>query len=195
LKNNCIKEGVFESQLTEQTNIASYRSLSLAKKTSNKIKPNVKISKKSLICDDILLDKVKLFEKPFKSERLHSLGKSNIPVMLVFIYINKDELNELYTIKSVSKQLDIVRSSSQHSMEMFSKLKELENNLKLIHKEIEEIKNKELKRISNEFLTNEYGRRFGVSEENVISAMIGEENAYEEYGKFIKEQKVLVISE
>jgi uncharacterized protein with von Willebrand factor type A (vWA) domain len=76
-------------------------------------------------------------------------------------------------------------------MDMFQKLKELDKSLEIIHKEIEDIKNKELKRISNEFLTNEYGRRFGVSEENVISAMIGEENVYEEYGKFIREQKVL----
>ncbi len=88
MKNNCIKEGVFERELTEQTNAASHRSLSLAYKNSNETKSNVRVSKKSVLCDDILLEKINVYEKPLKSERLLPFGKVNNPMMKVFLHIN-----------------------------------------------------------------------------------------------------------
>ena len=53
------------------------------------------------------------------------------------------------------------------------------------------MKTNELKRINKEFLTNDYKRRFNISQETIISAIIGENLASTELIRQLREQKVI----
>lgn len=59
--------------------------------------------------------------------------------------------------------------------------------------EIQTQKKRELNRISKEFLTNDYQRRYNVRQEVVVSAICGEDNMNSEYTRLIREQKVKFI--
>ena len=56
--------------------------------------------------------------------------------------------------------------------------------------EINDLKTKELDRISKEFLLHQYGRKFNVKLEDVISALIGEEQLYNEIERQNRKKKV-----
>ena len=52
------------------------------------------------------------------------------------------------------------------------------------------LRTNELKRINKEFLINDYTRRFKITQESVISALIGEDLTESEYNILKKEQNV-----
>ena len=77
------------------------------------------------------------------------------------------------------------------SFKFIQKIRDLEKQHQEIKEELNEMKQKELKRINKDFLINDYKRRFNVSQETVISAIIGEDNAANELIKQKRDQKVL----
>ncbi len=66
----------------------------------------------------------------------------------------------------------------------------LEKQADKIRKEINHLKNEELERISKEFLMNDYERRFCITLDQVISAIIGEDQTATEFAHQNRLQKV-----
>ncbi len=73
---------------------------------------------------------------------------------------------------------------------MMTKITEFEKIYDACKNEIQIYKKRELNRISKEYLTNDYERRYNVKQEIVISAICGEDNMNAEFSRLIREQKV-----
>lgn len=71
------------------------------------------------------------------------------------------------------------------------KINENEKIYRNCKKEIQTKKREELSRISKEFLTNDFERRYNVSQDIVVSAICGEDNLNQELSRLIREQKVI----
>lgn len=57
----------------------------------------------------------------------------------------------------------------------------IEKQSEKLRKEINQMKNDELERVSKEFLMNDYERRFSITLDQVISALIGEDQTATEF--------------
>jgi hypothetical protein len=73
---------------------------------------------------------------------------------------------------------------------LMSKITENEKIYENFKKEIITQKRIELSRISKEFLTNDFERRYNVSQDILVSAICGEDNMNQELSKVLREQKV-----
>jgi hypothetical protein len=119
----------------------------------------------------------------------HSIG-------LVLSYssiLDKYENEENLSIKQISSMLQNsknIMNLDQDSFVYLKAIKQLENEEANISKTLNEMQRAELMRINNEFLFNDYERRFKVTQEEVVSALIGEDYTPFEYNKLIREQKV-----
>ena len=78
------------------------------------------------------------------------------------------EMDTIYMEKNKNVKFD------SETIIMFKEIKSLEKIEEELVKEMSEMKTNELKRINKEFLTNNYSRRFNVTQECVISALVGE---------------------
>lgn len=67
---------------------------------------------------------------------------------------------------------------------------ELESLLVSLKKDLEKLKDNEIKRISREFLINDYERRFKVDIERVLSSIVGHNNIVSEMKKIHKERNL-----
>jgi hypothetical protein len=76
------------------------------------------------------------------------------------------------------------------TLQLLDKIHELETEEGKIKTTIHDIKRTEMDRVFKEFLTNDYERRFKVTKNIVISALIGEENVTDELTRQAREQKV-----
>jgi len=76
---------------------------------------------------------------------------------------------------------------------LMTKISEYEKVYENCKSEIQISKKRELNRISKEYLTNDYERRYNISQETVISAICGEDNMNAEFSRLIREQKVFII--
>lgn len=74
---------------------------------------------------------------------------------------------------------------------LMSKISEFEKIYNNCKKEIQTQKRIELSRISKEYLTNDFERRYGVSQDVVVSAICGEDNMNQELSRVMREQKVI----
>ena len=79
---------------------------------------------------------------------------------------------------------------SDESTKIIKEIKKLEKSEEEITKEMHNLRTNELKRINKEFLINDYTRRFKITQESVISALIGEDLTESEYNILKKEQNV-----
>ncbi len=115
---------------------------------------------------------------------IKSKNKIKINLRNLNLGIGKYNANNSYTFKNVIKKLDdekkIKNKNEQENLEVFLQLKKLKE---CILKEIEILKKKEMNRIVKEFLENDYERRFKVSFEIVLSALVGEYNMIRENEK------------
>ena len=128
--------------------------------------------------------------KKDESEIFHTLplikSKNKIKINLrnLNLGIGKYNANNSYTFKNVIKKLDdekkLKNKNEQENLEVYLQLKKLKE---CILKEIEILKKKEMNRIVKEFLENDYERRFKVSFEIVLSALVGEYNMIRENEK------------
>lgn len=78
----------------------------------------------------------------------------------------------------------------EDSFEIVGKISELEAQYEKKKKNLQKIKRDELDRISKEFLTNEYERRFNVSKKTIVSAIVGEDNTDSEIIRQSREENV-----
>jgi hypothetical protein len=78
------------------------------------------------------------------------------------------------------KSSEINHEKIEEKLKKYESLKELK--IKMLN-EIDILKKKEVKRITREFLENDYERRFNVPIEIVLSALVGEFNLNKEYEK------------
>jgi hypothetical protein len=70
-------------------------------------------------------------------------------------------------------------------------IKELEEQCESLKVEINNLKEEELARINKEFLLKDYCRRYGVTQDVIVSAITGEESAINILTSQIKEQRVM----
>jgi hypothetical protein len=92
-------------------------------------------------------------------------------------------MNEIINVSNDQSKID------ENTINSFKAVKELQNSINDLKLKMESLKSKELKRINKEFLTNNYQRRYNITQEEVISAIVGEDNTIKEYAKFVKDQK------
>lgn len=82
----------------------------------------------------------------------------------------------------------------EDSFEIVGKINELEAQYENKKKTLQKIKRDELDRISKEFLTNEYERRFNVSKKTIVSAIVGEDNTDSEIIRQSREENVINLN-
>ena len=68
----------------------------------------------------------------------------------------------------------------------------IEKQADRLRREIVQLKNDELERISKEFLSNDYERRFSITLDQVISALIGEDQTANEFAHQSRLQRVFI---
>ena len=129
---------------------------------------SIKNVNKSISISNISANTSLLFEKFKKVE--------NVPLI---------EMNKL-----LDNSKNIVKSDEE-CLPLFEKIKILEAKEVEINDRLNRMKIDELRRINNEFLLNDYERRFKVTQEEVISALVGEIKTTIEYIKQMKDQKVI----
>ena len=91
------------------------------------------------------------------------------------------------TFKEIS--LIIEKNNKNLEIEKLSGMDDIENlraNIKEIEKEIENMKNNEIKRIFKEYIVNDYQNRYHVSVDIVLAALLGEHTKNIEVNKFAK---------
>ena len=94
------------------------------------------------------------------------------------LFLNFDNENNS---KENSKSNEPSRNKIKDNyMEKYHQLKLI---LRHIEKDIETLKNNELKRIWNEFIGNEYGKKYNIDKKIVISSLVGEHNMIKEIEK------------
>jgi len=122
----------------------------------------------------------------FKSSSLGRLLNNSSSTMIGL------DNEKIYSFREINKYLDENRKPikvDEYSVIYLKEIKTLEEKEAKILNDIEDKKTKELKRINNEFLLNDYERRFNVKEEDVISALIGEDLTASWYNKLLREQR------
>lgn len=99
------------------------------------------------------------------------------------------------SIKDIEKFLNPtpIEVIDKDSINLITAMKEDEQVLITLQAQLAEIKKNELIRINFEFIKNNYERRFNISHEEIISVIVGEENALNEITKQKRELKVFLI--
>jgi len=118
--------------------------------------------------------------------------KSLISLRKMFENVNIDEDDgpKVLSIKENNDILDMGGKKSKIDEESVILLRAFglnENELKVT---METLRNSELKRINREFLANDYHRRFSITQEDVISTLVGEDGVTQEFNKMMREGKV-----
>ena len=93
----------------------------------------------------------------------------------------------LYEVEKVLQKNDQI--IDQESLDLLGKIKLLDKTIKEFKEGMDARKKEELDRLNSEFFKNNYQRRFGVSQEIVISAIIGEDFMIHELFREKKKQK------
>lgn len=93
-------------------------------------------------------------------------------------------------MNKIEEMLTKKQTIDEEVLSLMAKISEYEKIYSTCKSEIQTQKKRELNRISKEYLTNDYERRYNVPQETVISAICGEDNMNAEYSRLIREQKV-----
>ena len=105
----------------------------------------------------------------------------------IYNYLNKidNKISNFYSFRNnhdnfllKNKEKNIIKFEEQEKN--YEELKKLKNK---IVRDLEILKKNELRRISREFLQNDYERRFNVPIEIVLNALVGEKNLIQENEK------------
>lgn len=103
------------------------------------------------------------------------------------IIMRNPEKITLYEVEKVLQKNDQI--IDQESLDLLGKIKLLDKTIKEFKEGMDARKKEELDRLNSEFFKNNYQRRFGVSQEIVISAIIGEDFMIHELFREKKKQK------
>ena len=135
-----------------------------------KIKDYIKMKKKSeKIQNNDYKNRSMNFPVPSKN------NKNKITLKMLLDISNNNISNE-----NISNEEDSLTSRKIECMDKFKKIKSWE---KYIEKNIEQSKNDEIKRIWNEFLVNNYGKKYNIDIRIVISSLVGENDMIKEMEK------------
>jgi hypothetical protein len=162
----------------EKINIPDKHSLPQMNQTGNTFKTDLNMQMKSIELDSA---------NEFDSEEILS---SNVLKGLIAKY--KQENNVWEDNLNMKKIEQIMKKKGQlgeDAMEYIKCVTELESQLKNIQNLMMTMKKTELARVNKEFYTNDYERRYKVSQENMISALIGEDNTPNELSRQKRDQK------
>lgn len=102
-------------------------------------------------------------------------------------FLNKKKQNDSH-VDNFSFSLQLTSTKNQitfddASLKCIAKINKLEQDKNDIVKEMVQLKENEMRRITKEYIDNDYEKRFNVLQDDVISALIGEENKDKEYYK------------
>ena len=81
-------------------------------------------------------------------------------------------------------------NKDQETLVLMGKIADYEKAFNFFKSEIEKEKKREINRINKEFLTNDYQRRYNITQHTLVSAIFGEDNMSFEYTRLMREQKV-----
>ena len=104
-----------------------------------------------------------------------------------------DILSQQFNVANLIELLSKKPKFSEEGNRLISKIKALEENLKIRKREISKNKGDQLSRINKEFMLNDYQRRFKVNQEVLISAIVGKDHLKSEKERQIREQRVYLI--
>jgi hypothetical protein len=93
-------------------------------------------------------------------------------------------------MSKIQDMLEKKKIVDEELLMLMSKISENEKIYENFKKEIILQKRIELSRISKEFLTNDFERRYNITQDIVVSAICGEDNMNQELSKVMREQKV-----
>lgn len=144
----------------------------------------------------ILSDEVKVIEKYYKEKLLResTMDKKERDIIMVEKAIRVGLLPKEYNCinyDSINTFLDEKQKLDPVSIDLINRIKKEEKKYEYIKKEINDLKDREMTRIYNEFLKNEYARRFKVDKKTVVSALIGDK-CYSELNKQERQLKVII---
>ena len=98
--------------------------------------------------------------------------------------------NDKITLNEVQKVIGTQEQKiEQKALELLGRIKIVNDTIQQFKREMEFLKRNELDRLNKEFYRNNYQRRFGVSQEVVISAIVGEDFLLHELFREKKQQK------
>ena len=117
--------------------------------------------------------------------------KNNMKILKKHLCDIRENSNYYNTINKIEKNILGTHIIDSYSDSIIKNINNLENNKKQIIKNLEIDKNKELDRIYKEYLYYDYGLRFNVKIESVISALVGNDYSNYEIIKLINNEKKL----
>ena len=124
-------------------------------------------------------EQFKINIKKIKSSSLPNINSNDDKITVKMFLDKRNGKNSIYYNNENSISLTARREQDKY-MEKYNQLKLMKNCLE---KDIEKTKNKEIKRIFDEFIGNDYGKKFNVDIKIVISALVGENNMFKEMEK------------
>lgn len=102
-------------------------------------------------------------------------------------------VDEKMNIKKIEEYLKQKENLNEEGLSVVNKIAELEKIYNKFKKELSQSRRQQLNRIGREFLVNDYARRYNVSQEVIVSAIAGEDNANSELLRQTREQKVKIF--
>ena len=97
--------------------------------------------------------------------------------------------DEALSIKKIESIMKNKNALGEDAIKYIKSVQDLESQLKSVQSSMQIIKREEIDRINKEFYTNDYERRFRVSLDVIISAIVGEDNTMNEIGRLFRDQK------
>lgn len=126
---------------------------------------------------DLDVDNVDVFSKNVLKYLIEKYKQEN--------HVDEEDL----TMKKIEQYLKQKGQLGEEAREYIRNVTELEGQLKNLFNNIQIMKRNELNRINKEFYTNDYERRFKVTQEIMISAIVGEDNSVNEMHRQRRDQR------
>jgi hypothetical protein len=105
------------------------------------------------------------------------------------LIISEDQLENI-DFKKLATMIDKLGSLNPDILIYINTINFIEDKIKSKQTESQQIKRRELNRISKEYFRNDYERRFGVPVETMFSALVGIENISSELIRHNREHRV-----
>ena len=168
-KNNIFRTGLKSPKHTKGENKLFKKIIEYKKPSLIKIKDYIKMKKYE-----------ELNYNDFMNNRAMSLPNTNRDDKKVTLKLFLDNSIENSYKENLKSNVPSRNKIKDNYMEKYHQLKLI---LKHIEKDIETLKNNELKRIWNEFIGNEYEKKYNIDIKIVISSLVGEHNMIKEIEK------------
>ncbi len=116
--------------------------------------------------------------------------KGNIQSLGHYKERNKVE-DERFNMNKIEELISYKEKLDEETLSFIKSIQNLEKIYNSSKEEIKKNRRMQLNRIGKEFLISEYGRRYNVKLETIISAIVGEDNTNSEVFRQMREQKVI----